>query len=182
MIKGKNIYLRPFKQEDLDIWVDHINNFDFRGDYLPLNITNRAEIKKQFNENGLLTEEYARLLIFENGTDRMLGYIVYFKTAHYMAGLEIGYVIFNPADRGKGYCSEALSMLTEWLFLSKQINRLQVTLDEDNVSSRRVAEKCGYIYEGTLRLAVYSRGEYKDIMMLSMTRPEFEKMQKGTCF
>ena len=175
MIKGKRLYLRPFKQQDLEVWVEYVNNFDYRGDYLPLNITNQVEINKKFNENGLLGEDYGRLLICENETHRMLGYIVYFKTAHYLVGLEVGYVIFNPADRGKGYCSEALALMTEWLFLTKEIMRLQVTVDMGNIGSRRAAEKCGYICEGTLRMAVFSRGEYKDIIMLSITRPEFGK-------
>lgn len=175
MIKGKRIYLRPFKQQDIEPWVEHANNFDYRGDYLPLLITNQVEIIRKFSENGLLSEDYGHLLICENETNRMLGYIVYFKTTHYMVGLEVGYVIFNPADRGKGYCSEALALMTEWLFLSKRIMRLQATVDVDNIGSRKAAEKCGYIYEGTLRMAIFSRGEYKDIVMLSITRPEFEK-------
>lgn len=175
MINGERVYLRPFKQQDIEPWVEHVNNFDYRGDYLPLNITSQVEINRKFIENGLLSEDYGRLLICENVTNRMLGYIVYFKTTHYMVGLEVGYVIFNPSDRGKGYCSEALDLMTEWLFLTKQIMRLQATVDVDNIGSRKAAEKCGYIYEGTLRMAVFSRGEYKDIIMLSITRPEFEK-------
>lgn len=175
MIKGKKLYLRPFKQQDIDVWVEHVNNFEYKGDYLPLNITSQVAINKKFSENGLLDEDYGRLLICENETDRMLGYIVYFKTAHYLVGLEVGYVIFNPDDRGKGYCTEALALMTEWLFLSKQIMRLQVTVDVDNIGSRRAAEKCGYIYEGTARMAVFSRGKYNDILMLSINRPEFEK-------
>lgn len=107
----------------------------------------------------------------------MLGNIDYFKAIHYMAGLEIGYNIFNPADRGKGYCSEALHMMTEWLFLSKQINRLQICADTENIGSRSVAEKCGYIYEGILRKAVYSRGKYRDLAIYSMTRADFENRQ-----
>ena len=182
MIKGKRLYLRPFKQQDLEVWVDHVNNFDYRGDYLPLDITNQVEINKKFIENGLLAEDYGRLLICENETDRMLGYIVYFKTTHYMVGLEVGYVIFNPADRGKGYCSEALGLMTEWLFLTKQIMRLQATVDVGNIGSRKAAEKCGYMYEGTMRMAIFSRGEYKDIIMLSITRPEFEKNRKKNRF
>jgi RimJ/RimL family protein N-acetyltransferase len=177
MIKGKRIYLRMFKQQDLDIWIEHVNNFDYKGDYLPLDMTSQVEIHKQFNENGLWTEDYSRMLICENETDRMLGYIVYFKTTRYITGLEIGYTIFDPADRGKGYCSEALTLMTEWLFLSKQITRLQVGVDSENISSRKAAEKCGYIYEGTLRMATYSRGKYNDLLLLSMTRPEFEKRQ-----
>jgi len=33
------------------------------------------------------------------------------------------------------------------------------------------------IYEGTARMAIFSRGKYKDILMLSITRPEFKESQ-----
>jgi len=45
----------------------------------------------------------------------------------------------------------------------------------DSSGSRKAAEKCGYIFEGTLRTAIFSRGEYRDINMLAITRQEFEK-------
>lgn len=177
MLYGEKVTLRLFKREDLETYIAKVNDFDMRGDYLPLHINNPMDLQKQFNDNNLMTEDYGRFMIVEKNTDRMLGYIVFFKTTHYMAGLEVGYVIFNKEDHGKGYCSDAMKLITKWLFEAKQINRLQISADSGNVASGKVAEKCGYQKEGILRGAAFSRGEYNDLVMMGMTRADFLAMK-----
>jgi RimJ/RimL family protein N-acetyltransferase len=38
--------------------------------------------------------------------------------------LEIGYAI-APSERGKGYCTEATQLMVDYLFLSKDVSRIQ---------------------------------------------------------
>ena len=53
---------------------------------------------------------------------------------------------------------------------------ISITTGEENTASRRVIEKCGFSYEGTLRKAykVYD-GSIRDIRCYSMFRDEYEK-------
>ena len=64
---------------------------------------------------------------------------------------ELGYVL-APAARGRGVATEALRQLTEWAFAEGML-RLELLIGVDNDRSRRVAERCGYRFEGILRSA-----------------------------
>ena len=46
-----------------------------------------------------------------------------------------------------------------------------------NAPSKRVIEKCGFVYEGTLRDYFYMNGEYVGRLYFSILRNEFETME-----
>ncbi len=50
---------------------------------------------------------------------------------------EIGYAIL-PSERKKGYCSEAVMIMVDYLFLSKDIVRVQAHTDVRNDGSQKV--------------------------------------------
>ena len=51
-------------------------------------------------------------------------------------------------------------------------------MHEDNISSLRMLEKCGYKKEGILRRASYVNGSFKNLIVLSVLRDEFEEVLK----
>lgn len=85
-------------------------------------------------------------------------------------------MIFKKEDRGKGYMSEACEMFIDFLFLSRQIPRLQLCFFEGNEPSIKIGKKMGFTYEGTLRKAAYHRGKFLDVMVYSLLREEWQKM------
>jgi aminoglycoside 6'-N-acetyltransferase len=94
--------------------------------------------------------------------------------APYAKMLEIGYALL-PSERRKGYCTEATQLMVDYLFLSKDIGRIQATTHAGNAVSQRVLEKSGFKREGTLRKAVQSRGETTDLVMFSILREEWKE-------
>jgi RimJ/RimL family protein N-acetyltransferase len=95
---------------------------------------------------------------------------------HYPAGrlLEIGYAVI-PSERGKGYCSEAVQIMVDYLFLSKDIVRVQAHTDVRNVASQRVLEKIGFKKEGMVRKSSFVRGEWRDRRLFSILREEWKE-------
>jgi RimJ/RimL family protein N-acetyltransferase len=67
-------------------------------------------------------------------------------------GLEVGYW-GHSAHAGRGHVSGAVRMLVALSFDHLGCDRLQVTHDDDNAASRRVVERCGFVFEGTMRNA-----------------------------
>jgi RimJ/RimL family protein N-acetyltransferase len=63
---------------------------------------------------------------------------------------EIGYWTAAPA-RGRGLMTEAAAAVCGWGFASCGVQRLDWYAEVGNVASRRVAEKVGFVIEGTLR-------------------------------
>ncbi|HEY4347820.1 MAG TPA: GNAT family N-acetyltransferase [Gaiellaceae bacterium] len=65
------------------------------------------------------------------------------------ATAELGYVI-SPEARGRGVATEALRQTTRWAFTEGML-RLELLIDVGNPASKRVAERCGYVFEGVMR-------------------------------
>ena len=71
--------------------------------------------------------------------------------------------------------TEALSLLARYLFETRTIRRLQLSVVVGNLASKRVAEKCGFTSEGIARKAVFLRGEHRDLEWFSLLREEAEQ-------
>nr|WP_246145393.1 GNAT family protein [Sedimentibacter saalensis] len=63
---------------------------------------------------------------------------------------EIGYCI-SCKHRNKGITTEAFKAIIKYLFDEIRVNRICAKHDISNVASGKVMQKCGMIYEGTLR-------------------------------
>lgn len=81
---------------------------------------------------------------------------------------DLGYCIAKE-HWGKGYASEALNCVSEYLLKEVGFHRIQLRHEEGNDASGRVMQKCGYQYEGTLRHAKRNRrGEWKNVCCYSL--------------
>lgn len=162
MIRGNGIQLRLAREDELGALADLLNDVEAAGEFWPITLVPEPTLRKRHHDNGLWGEDSGQLLICD-ADERVLGEIIFFKTAGYMSELEVAYRLFRSEDRGKGVTTQALALMTRFLFESKQVNRLRLMIDPDNVASQRVAEKCGYRHEGTARGSVYHHGRIHDL-------------------
>jgi ribosomal-protein-alanine N-acetyltransferase len=78
-----------------------------------------------------------------------------------MRGGHIGYWIDrNFANRG--YTTAAVEMLTQYAFEVLKLHRVEINLRPENASSRRVAEKAGFIFEGDRPRYLHIDGHWRD--------------------
>jgi RimJ/RimL family protein N-acetyltransferase len=171
MLKGENITLRPVREADLDRLRELDLDMESRGDYWPRWIMAEPAYRREFQETGFWGDNFGRLLMIDSGGE-IIGEILYFKTVQYMDELEIGYRLFGKHHWGKGATSEALRLLTRYLFETRNVNRIRLCIATGNAGSRRVAEKCGYKHEGTQRGAAYHNGHYMDMELYAILKPE----------
>lgn len=85
----------------------------------------------------------------------------------------IGYVLAKPYW-GKGIMPEVVNRILEYYFTETDLEIISVTHGSHNPNSKRVIEKCGFVYEGTLRKALLYRGEVKDSLLYSITKSEWQ--------
>ncbi|RLC51701.1 MAG: N-acetyltransferase [Candidatus Cloacimonadota bacterium] len=176
MLKGKKVILRNLEPDDLSEVYELSNDMTEIGPYWPMMLRAKPKFIESYNKNdGNWTENYGQLLIL-NKENKKVGVIHYFKSIPYTVGYEIGYMLYKDEDRGKGYMSEALALFRDFLFLSKNITRLQLCYFPENIPSIKVGEKNGFRKEGKLRQAVYHRGKYYDLLICSLLRKEWEKI------
>jgi len=171
LLEGRNVNLRVMEKEDLPLFVEWVNKPEVFGEYNPLRQTSRTETEKHHEKGNSEEGEF----IIEKKDGGKIGYICHFTLVH-PAGkhLEIGYFLV-PSERGKGYGSEALKIMVDYLFLSKDIRRIQAQTDPRNIASQKVLEKVGFKKEGTLRKNFFMRGEWVDAFIYSILREEWKE-------
>lgn len=88
---------------------------------------------------------------------------------------EIGYWV-APEARGRGVCTRAVRLVSRWLIVDHAVERVQLRADEENLPSRRVAEKAGFTQEGVLRSSRYNPrlGRRMSFVMYSLLRDELD--------
>jgi RimJ/RimL family protein N-acetyltransferase len=167
LLEGKNVNLRIMEKENLSIVKEWDNDVGIMGEYEPIVQETKAELERQYDK---LTEGQWFFVEKKDGTK--IGFIAHFATHGELTG--IGYALL-PSERGKGYGSEAIKIMVDYLFLSKKIVRIQAETHPQNIASQRVLEKAGFKKEGTIRESFFSRGMWRDTAMLSILREEWKE-------
>jgi RimJ/RimL family protein N-acetyltransferase len=75
---------------------------------------------------------------------------------------QVGYWL-APAARGRGYATRALILLTRWLF-EVGAARVSLAIVSGNVTSVEVAQRAGFVYEGTMRAHGVWQDQRCDVM------------------
>ena len=171
LLRGDVIELRLIRENDLVPLYDLLSNLDTRGSYFPLGVMSEPTLAAKFNKNGFWDQEEGMLLMV-NDTDEIVGEIEYFPIIHYLQGYEISYQVFGSQYAGKGYTTDAVNLLVDYLFGRKRVNRMQLNIHPSNTPSKKVAEKCGFTFEGLMRGCWFHQGEYHDLEIWSLLRDE----------
>src|SRR5579862_6352725 len=168
MLKGKNVNLRLVREKDIERMYELGQDIEARGDFFPIMITSEPMIRKRFNDGYYWSDDLKMMLIVDREQDLMRGMIISFKPVFYQDSVEFGYILHDVSCRGKGYMTEAVELMTDYMFKLEKIHRVQLQIEPENTASRRVAEKCGFKHEGTLRHVFINRGRPVDMEMYGM--------------
>jgi RimJ/RimL family protein N-acetyltransferase len=179
MLHGKTINLRLFKDEaECHNLLALYNNLSERTGTDHTDLKHSQTLLKPFREDGLWGKDRGTLVITDKA-DNILGDIGFVTVSEFE--LEIGYRLFQSKSRRRGIISEALPLFTAYLFDTRPITRLTLFTSDDNIGSRRVAEKSGYQLEGTKRNAYFFRGRFHDFVMYGLLREECPSLAELLC-
>jgi RimJ/RimL family protein N-acetyltransferase len=91
--------------------------------------------------------------------------------------IDIGYAL-APKFQGNGYGTEAVGALVDEAFAKRGAERIFANIFVGNQLSRNVAEKLGFRIEGIQRRAQQKRGQWLDVWLLAITRPDWESLPR----
>ncbi len=114
-------------------------------------------------------------VIAEKETARYLGQLDMFRVDWRLRQGEIGMVIADAQDRGRGVGTEALGLMEQFAFRTLGLERLELEVHMHNQAALRCYEKAGFKLEGVKRHAFFSDGAFCDLGMMSVLREEFER-------
>ncbi len=119
------------------------------------------------------TREDFVFLLFDKATSKLAGGSGLHRIDWDVPRFEIGYWV-RTSFAGKGYISETVNALTEFAFKTLRAERVEIRMDDLNRASWRVAERCNFTLEGTLRSdALAVNGTLRNTRVYSKIRSEW---------
>lgn len=91
--------------------------------------------------------------------------------------LEVGIAIGDKRLRGKGYGSDAMRVLVDFIFNEMSINKVKLDVLAFNRGAIRCYEKVGFREEALLKDEVYRGGRYHDLVIMSIFRRDYFKLK-----
>jgi ribosomal-protein-serine acetyltransferase len=172
VLGSESILLRPLEQSDIVLIAQACNDEEIQK-WLPLPFPYEVSDANYF-VNILATEVRTSgigivFAIEKNGN--FVGCINVKRTEWLNRTCEIGYWSV-PEFRGLGYVSEALMLLSRWLLLEQEFERVEVRVAVENLASKQVAIKSGFVQEGVARSAGRVHSGRVDLIIFSKIRKD----------
>jgi RimJ/RimL family protein N-acetyltransferase len=171
LLIGERIELRPLREADLPAFIDAHLDIRNRGAFFPLGVVSESVLRRRFAENGLWERGEGTLLIWSRD-EEIVGHIEFFTPVSYWDAFELSYQLYGERHAGHGYTTEAVQLLVDYLFATKKQHRIHLVIVPGNAASVRVAEKCGFVLEGTVRGAFFNDGRSHDVLLYSLLRTD----------
>lgn len=172
-LESKRIYLRPVQEVDASIMLEMTREEEIRymtgtkADFTleqiqaHINQVNNDSSRYDFaiclKENDQTIGELSVLDIDEN--DKKAGFRI---------------TMFSIELTGKGYGTEAIKIVLQFVFEKLHLNRLQLEVFSHNLRGIRAYEKVGFVKEGVLRESLYYNGNYSDEIIMAILKSEYK--------
>jgi ribosomal-protein-alanine N-acetyltransferase len=85
----------------------------------------------------------------------------------------IGYWV-APEAAGRQIMPTAVALVSDYLFKTVGIHRIEIDIRPENVASLRVVEKLGFRYEGLKQRFIHINGAWRDHYVFALTSEEVE--------
>ncbi len=151
VIKGNKIFLTQLKSDDVEYLVRYTNNHElnkYSGPYLASTVEGAHKYIDDSNK-GIQEKKYFRFGIYKN-PHKLVGVIGFFDLDAEAKKGEVGFWVAKEYW-GNGYATEALTLITTYVFEELHFHRIYIFFHEKNSAVPRVAEKCGYEKEGKIK-------------------------------
>ena len=97
-----------------------------------------------------ISNTYFPYVIVDENESRIIGFIDLKNIDWSIPKTQIGFYI-DEGYEGKGIISQAVSKIIDYCFDEKGFEKLFMRIHPENMAAKKVAEKCGFELEGTIR-------------------------------
>lgn len=175
-IETERLILRKFQYTDDDAMLKYwIADEKIQSLYSEPVYTTKAEVRGLLDKyiGSYEKDDYYRWAVIEKNSCECIGQIAFFLVDSKNHFAEIEYCI-GSEFQNNGYATEATKAVIRYGFEKINLHKVQICTKTINKPSKRVIEKCGFTYEGTLRDYFYMNGEYVGRLYFSMLKSEYK--------
>lgn len=171
-LAGTRLRLRPFRPPEVElVWRAHEAIRGERG--VPTPRGARRRLQRLVQQSGSFDGDVLYLAVDRNG--QLIGEI---DARRGSTGLpsgvaELGIDLWDERSRGKGFGTEAVTLLVRHLFEEEESERIEARAALDNAAMCRLLEKLGFVREGVLRNYMPRGKERSDYALYALLRTEW---------
>ncbi len=168
-LNGKHINLRALEPTDLEFLFQIENNESF------WEVSNTQKpfskyVLTQYLKNAqqdIHEAKQLRLMIVENNSSTSVGMIDVFdfEPKHKRAGIGI---LISPEFERKGYASESLKLLLNYVFTHLDLHQVYANITDDNLKSISLFEKQGFKKIGVKKDWIYNNRTFKNELLYQL--------------
>jgi len=114
--------------------------------------------------------------IFASPTSQYVGYVNLHGISPRIRSGEVGYWV-RTSQAGKGIATTATALIVLFGFKELKLHKIVLRAAVDNPASWRIAEKLGFVYEGTQRHEQLLPRGWVDLKCYSMLETEFRQLK-----
>lgn len=175
MITGERIRFRGMERADLPSFMAWVNDPEVRfgiSAFLPMSMA-REELWFEDMLKKPVEEHPFALEIRDGDIWVLAGSIGLMRIDWISRKAEIGIMIGEKRFWNKGYGTEAMLLIMQHGFETLNLHRLYLRVFSDNPGAIRAYEKAGFVLEARMRESHFADGNYKDDLMMSVLRGEW---------
>ncbi|MBN8531477.1 MAG: GNAT family N-acetyltransferase [Alphaproteobacteria bacterium] len=165
----KNVYLRPLSLADSDrTWKWHNDPALYDRLVTPFRFVSRLSEEEWLRKKMAYSQSEMQLAICLRENDAHIGNIHLRHIDWVSHNAETGIFIGEEAHRGRGYGEQAMRLMLLHSFKDLGLQRIWLTVFDDNPAAIRSYEKCGFTVEGKLRKHALKHGRLKDLLYMAV--------------
>lgn len=169
---GDKVVVRKITKADIALLVKWKNDPEIADLVRGAPIHTTFEIECRRFARGLDDQDNLRLMI-ETLSGKVIGFISLGEIDRDNNKAEVGMLIGEKEFWDKGYGTDGLKTLLNYLFNQMNFNRVGLEVFEYNRRAKRAYEKIGFKVEGILRQGLYRKGSYYDIYLMGIIKKDF---------
>lgn len=176
LFQGQLVNLRAYTDEDVKPTAVHMSNPEilYNLDY-SAPIPQSYEMHKQWNEENRKKMEYYKNfeLAIETKDGKYIGSCGVNHMDKKNRVAQIGIYIGEAEYQSKGYGTEAMKLLLEFLFNEYNVNKVKLGVFSFNQRAVKSYEKCGYQVEAVMREQLFRFGQYHDVISMAILKEDY---------
>lgn len=169
------IYLRAFEPDDYKTTIVWRNDKQIADKLGGGRLFVSGAREKKWIEDTIFNSSDIKLAVCLKNNNLHIGNVYLTDINYINRTAESHILIGNKEYWGQGYACEALHEILCYGFEERGLNRVFAHVNIDNLASLRMHVKCGYKQEGILRQAVFKNGAFKDVVVMSILKDEFDQ-------
>lgn len=167
-IKGKKVVLRGIEPQDLEDIREMTNDAEQERLIGGWSYPATKKHQEDWYQRILSDRKNVRFAVEYDG--RFVGLVNLIEIDWKNRCAETSIRLTNKAPKRKGVGTDALISLVDYAFNELNLHRLYATIIDNNEISKKLHQKCGYVFEGTQKDAIYKNGKYHDRILMALVR------------